>query len=101
MPEHPLSARLYVLVAVVMIVLTIISVTISFIPMPGLYHIIIGLSIGFIKALMVLLVFMHVMLSPRLTWIVILVTCFWLGILLVLTATDYFSRDMIPFTPGH
>jgi len=29
------------------------------------------------------------------------VACFWLGILLVLTLTDYFTRGIIPFTPGH
>ncbi len=44
---------------------------------------------------------MHALLSPRLTWAVIVVSCFWLGILLVLTLTDYFTRGMVPFMPGH
>ena len=44
---------------------------------------------------------MHVLISPRVTWIVIAVACFWLGLLLVLRLTDYVSRGMIPFMPGH
>jgi hypothetical protein len=44
---------------------------------------------------------MHVLISPRLTWIVIAVTAFWLGILVVLTLTDYFNREMVPYMFGH
>jgi hypothetical protein len=44
---------------------------------------------------------MHALVSPRLTWSVIAVAVFWLGILLVLTLADYFSRGLIPFMEGH
>ncbi len=47
------------------------------------------------------LFFMHVIVSPRLTWIVVIVSIFWLGTLLVLTLTDYMSRGSVPFMPGH
>jgi cytochrome c oxidase subunit 4 len=101
MPEHALSTRFYVFIGVVMILLTVLSVGVSFIPMPGFYHTVIGLCFGTTKAIMVLLFFMHVIFSPRLTWSVVLVSSFWLGILLVLAFSDYLSRGMVPFTPGH
>jgi cytochrome c oxidase subunit 4 len=64
-------------------------------------HIVAGLIIAVCKASLVVLFFMHALISPRLTWLVILVACFWLGLLFVLTLSDYFSRGMVPFMPGH
>ena len=53
------------------------------------------------RASLVVLFFMHAIVSPQLTWIVIAVACFWVGILFVLTLGDYFSRGSVPFMPGH
>jgi hypothetical protein len=44
---------------------------------------------------------MHLLLSDRVTWLVVAIAGFWLGILLVLTLTDYFSRGLVPYMPGH
>jgi cytochrome c oxidase subunit IV len=101
MAERIISPLTYFIVCGLLILLTILTVSISFLPLTGTWHIVIGLTIALCKALLVVLFFMHVILSPRLTWTVIIVTCFWLGLLLVLTLADYFSRGMIPFTPGH
>jgi cytochrome c oxidase subunit 4 len=101
MPEHEITVPTYVIVCVVLVVLTVLTVAVSFIPLGGIWHIVVGLTIALCKATLVVLFFMHVLINPRLTWIVVLVTAFWLGILLVLTLTDYFSRGMVPFTPGH
>ncbi len=60
-----------------------------------------SLAIGGIKASLVVLFFMHALISPRLIWIVIVVAGFWFGLMLVLTLTDYLSRNMVPFMPGH
>ena len=60
-----------------------------------------GMAIAVCKASLVVLFFMHVLVSPRLTWVVIAVACFWLAILFMLTMNDYFSRGMLPYTPGH
>jgi cytochrome c oxidase subunit 4 len=81
--------------------LTFLTVGVSFLHVPGVWHIVIGLIIAVCKASLVVLFFMHLLLSSRLTWIVVVVVCFWMGILLVLTLGDYFSRDMVPFMPGH
>jgi cytochrome c oxidase subunit IV len=101
MPEQTIAPRTYVLVCVALVLLTFLTVRVSFLDVDGVWHIVIGLTIAVCKASLVLLFFMHALISSRLTWCVIIVCCFWLGILLVLTLSDYFSRNLIPFTPGH
>jgi cytochrome c oxidase subunit 4 len=101
MVEQVISSRTYVLVCAVLVLLTVLTVGFSFAPVSGVWHIVVGLLIALAKASLVVLFFMHALISPRLTWIVIAVACFWLGILVVLTLTDYFSRGMVPLTPGH
>ena len=41
------------------------------------------------------LFFMHVKYSSRLTWVVVIGSLFWLGILLTLTFSDYLTRDWL------
>jgi cytochrome c oxidase subunit 4 len=101
MAERLIAPRTYVLVCVLLVLLTVLTVALSFLRLPEAWHVVIGLVIAVVKAALVLLFFMHVIASPRLTWIVILVTVFWVSILFVLTLNDYFTRNMIPFTPGH
>jgi cytochrome c oxidase subunit 4 len=101
MPERTISVRTYVVVCAVLVLFTFLTVGVSFIPLKGVWHIVLGLTIGACKATLVVLFFMHALFSPRLTWTVIIVMSFWLGILLVLTLADYFTRDMVPFMPGH
>ncbi len=101
MPEPVLSVRTYVLVGVVLVLLTVLTVGLSFWHLHPIWHIVMGLSIGLVKATLVVLFFMHAAVSPRLIWIVLAVTIFWLGILLVLTLSDYFSRELIPGMYGH
>jgi cytochrome c oxidase subunit 4 len=101
MPERIISTRTYTLVCIILVLLTVLTVGFSFIEVSPLAHVVVGLCIAQLKAALVILVFMHVLISPRLIWNVLAVTCFWLGILLVLTLSDYFSRDMIPGMFGH
>ena len=51
-----------------------------------------ALAIACFKALIVVLYFMHVKYSTRLTWAVVAGSVFWLGILLTLTFSDYLTR---------
>lgn len=57
---------------------------------------IIAVTIAVIKATLVVLYFMHLRYSDRLTWVVVIAGFAWLGILLVITLSDYYSRDWIP-----
>jgi cytochrome c oxidase subunit IV len=101
MAERTITTRTYVTVCVLLILLTFLTVGVSFMPVQGRWHIIIGLAIAAGKGSLVVLFFMHALISPRLTWVVIVVTGFWLSLLLVLTLCDYFSRGLVPHMPGH
>jgi cytochrome c oxidase subunit 4 len=100
-PQHTISTRTYVIVCGLLILLTVLTVGFSFASVPPFWHMLIGMLIALCKASLVVLFFMHALISPRLTWVVIAIVSFWLGILLVLTLTDYFTRGMIPGMPGH
>ncbi len=54
----------------------------------------IALLIAGIKASLVVLYFMHVRWSNHVVWVVVAGSIFWLGILFVLTFSDYFSRGL-------
>jgi len=101
MAQRTIAPSTYVIVCALLIVLTVFTVAVSFFHVPGVWHIVFGLIIAVCKASLVVLFFMHVLISPRLTWIVIVVACFWVGLLFLLTLNDYFSRGMVPVMPGH
>ena len=56
------------------------------------------LLIACTKATLVILFFMHVRWSSRLTWVVVAAGFFWLLIMFTLTLGDYFSRGWIQGT---
>jgi cytochrome c oxidase subunit 4 len=92
----------YVSVLVVLILLTILTIGISFIELSGFWHTILGITIGVCKAALVGLFFMHLIEGRVTTWIVVIVTAFWLiAVLMMLTFSDYATRQFIPFIPGH
>jgi len=101
MEERLIKTRTYVIVCALLILLTCLTVGVSYMHLAEGWHLVIGLAIAVSKATLVALFFMHVLHSPRLVWIVIVVTCFWLLLLLTLTLTDYATRDLLPFMPGH
>lgn len=102
MSAQRLSVTTYVVVLGILLVLTVLTVAVSFFELTGRWHVVIGLSIAVCKAALVVLFFMHAIHSPRVTWAVIAVTIAWLvGVLFVLTLADYFTRGEIPFLPGH
>jgi len=101
MSERLITPRSYIIVCVILVLLTFLTLSVSFVHLPGVWHIVAGLIIGLCKASLVVLFFMHALVSSRLTWIVIAVSGFWLGLLLVLTLCDYLTRGLVPFMPGH
>jgi cytochrome c oxidase subunit 4 len=56
------------------------------------------LGIAITKALLVILFFMHVRWSTRLTWLVIASGFFWLLIMFGITMTDYLTRGWVEGT---
>src|SRR6476646_8001478 len=63
----------------------------------GAMNNVIMLTIAVIKATLVVLFFMHVKYSNKLTWVVILGSIFWLFIMLVLTMNDYLTRSWLHY----
>jgi cytochrome c oxidase subunit 4 len=92
MSERVTPAITYYAVFAALIALTLLTVGISFLPLAKTGHTVAGLCIAFGKAMLVALFFMHLLHSPRLTWLAFSAGLFWLVIQLGLTLTDYLSR---------
>lgn len=98
MAQHIVPPRTYVAVFVALLVLTAITVAVSRLPIGSEWHMVFGLTIAVAKALLVILFFMHVIYSSRLTWVVALGGLLWLAILIALTMNDYIARGWYPLT---
>src|SRR5947209_4111415 len=102
MSAHVISPRIQVGVLFALLVLTALTVGVSFVEISGHWHMAVGLCIAIAKASLVVLFFMHALYSPAATRAVIVVAVFWLvGVLLALTLTDYTTRESILVVPGH
>jgi cytochrome c oxidase subunit 4 len=100
MEHHVIPPRLYLAVYAALILLTLATLAVASRNLPEQAHLWIGLAIATLKAVLVVLFFMHVWYSTRLTWVVALSGLLWLGILLAYTLTDYLSRRWTQ-VPGH
>jgi cytochrome c oxidase subunit 4 len=96
MSDHILPTRVYYTIFGVLMVCTYLTVQMAFIDL-GAFNTVAALVIALFKATLVVLFFMHVKYSSRLTWVVVLASVFWLGILLVLTMGDYLTRSWLMF----
>ena len=92
MSEPILSSKLYVGIWAALMVLTVITAKVAFVDL-GPFNTVVALVIATLKALLVVLFFMHVKYaSERLTKMVIVCSLFWLLILLFLSLADYHWR---------
>ena len=91
MPEHIVSKQTYYTIYAILMFCTYLTWQVAYFDL-GALNTVAALSIAVFKAVLVVLVFMHVRYSTRLTWAVIVGGLFWLGILLALTLGDYMTR---------
>ena len=91
MSEHILPTRVYYVIFGILMVCTYLTWQIAYFDL-GPFNTIAALAIAIFKAVLVILFFMHVKYSSRLTWVVVIGAVFWLGILLTLTMGDYLTR---------
>jgi cytochrome c oxidase subunit 4 len=91
MAEHIVPTRIYYTIFAVLMLCTGLTVWVAFLDL-GALNTVAALAIAVFKATLVVLFFMHVKYSTRLTWAVVAGSIFWLGILLVLTMGDYLTR---------
>jgi len=91
MTDHILPKRVYYIIFGILMLCTYLTVQIAFFDL-GRLNTVAALVIAVFKAILVVLFFMHVKYSTRLTWAVALGSVFWLAILFVLTMGDYLTR---------
>jgi cytochrome c oxidase subunit IV len=91
---HIVPPRVYFAVFGALIALTAITTAVSFVDL-GPWSTVVALGIAFIKATLVVLFFMHVKYSPRLTQVTIAGGLFWLAILIALTLSDFMTRGWL------
>lgn len=92
MSEHIVSRKIYFYVfgaLMVLTVLTVIAANFNF----GRMNDVIAMLIAVTKATLVVLFFMHVRYSSRLTWVVVVSGFFWLAIMFLFTLSDYVTRN--------
>jgi len=91
MSEYIVPKRTYYIIYAILMLCTFLTVQAAFFDL-GAFNTVVALTIAVFKAALVVLFFMHVKYSTRLTWAVVAGSVFWLGILLVLTMSDYLTR---------
>jgi cytochrome c oxidase subunit 4 len=91
MSEHIIPKRTYYVIYAILLFCTYLTWQVAYFDL-GALNTVAALAIAVFKATIVVLFFMHVLYSTRLTWAVVVGSIFWLGILLVLTFSDYLTR---------
>jgi cytochrome c oxidase subunit 4 len=91
---HVLPLRIYLMVFVSLLVLTATTVAVAFVDMGPLNNLV-AMGIAGLKATLVILFFMHVRYSTRLTSLVIASGLFALVIMVGLTLVDYATRGWL------
>ena len=93
--EPVVSIRTYVLVFLTLLVLTAVTTAVAFVDLGGAWNNVVALTIAVAKALLVILYFMHVRYSDKLTWVFAAAGFFWLLILIGGTMDDVLTRPQI------
>jgi cytochrome c oxidase subunit IV len=100
MSQHVVPVRVYLAVFAALLVLTLTTVAASTVNLgdpevAGVVlplNMVVALGIACVKALLVILFFMHVKYSGRLVQLVVASAFVWLSLLLVITLSDYLTR---------
>lgn len=99
MSQHIVPIKVYLLVFIALMVLLGSTIGASFLDL-GPFNAVTALVIAGLKALLIILYFMHVRYShSRLPWVFAGAGFFWLLILIVLAISDYLSRSWLAFSP--
>ena len=100
MSGHVSPKGLYYGIFAALMVFTAITVGVAFIPL-GPFNFPVAISIALVKATLVVLFFMHLKYSSRLTKLFIATGLFFLLVLFTLTLTDYLSRGWMTGPPSN
>jgi cytochrome c oxidase subunit 4 len=90
--NHIVPKRVYFFIFATLIALTWVTALVSRIDL-GRWNIFVALAIAILKASLVILFFMHVKYSTRLTKFIVVCGFFWLSLLLFITMADLWTRS--------
>ncbi len=83
--------KTYFLVGWALFALFLLTVGAAYIDL-GPFNIVVAMTIAIVKAVLVILFFMHVRYGSKVTWVFAGAGFFWLLILFILTMSDYLTR---------
>jgi cytochrome c oxidase subunit IV len=89
------SVKTYFAVFIALLVMTVTTAVVAFVDL-GPFNIVVALTIAFIKALLVILYFMHVKQSSNVVKVTVAAGFFWLAIMITYSLSDYASRSWLP-----
>ncbi|MBV8672288.1 MAG: cytochrome C oxidase subunit IV family protein [Acidobacteriaceae bacterium] len=89
--EHIVSPKVYGVIFAALLILTATTVGASYLEL-GPFNVVVALGIACIKAVLVILFFMHVKYSSRLTKLTVAAGFFTFLVLITMALTDYISR---------
>lgn len=96
MEHHVVSIKAYLAVFFALMVLTALTVWVAFMDFGhGLLNDLVAMSIATAKALLVLVIFMHLKYSARFLWLIAGSSVIWMIVMIGLTLADYRSREWI------
>src|ERR1035437_10339816 len=93
-PTHIDYVGTYVKILLALLVATAVPTAVARVDL-GAFSTVVELAISSVKMLLVALFFMHIRHSTKLTRLVVLGGLLWLGILLLLTMTDFATRGIL------
>src|SRR5262245_8938885 len=99
MSEHIIPPRVYFTVFGALMVMLAVTVGVAYIHL-GKWNVIAAMTIAVTKAVLIILYFMHVRYSSRLSWVWVGAGFFWLIIMFALTFSDYLTRAWLPVPTG-
>ncbi len=95
---HVVSLKVYFAIFAALMVLTAVTVAVAYVDL-GALNTFVALAVAVTKATLVILFFMHVKYSTKLTWLVVASGFFFLAIMIAFTLADFVSRGWLG-TPG-
>jgi len=96
MSEKIVSRSVYLTIFTALMVLTVVTYFVAKIDL-GPMNIVVALTIAVLKAVLVILYFMHLRYSTRLTQVVLVGGLFWLLIMFGITISDYLTRGWLAY----
>jgi len=94
MSGHVSPLKIYIGIFAALMVLTVVTILVAYVDL-GEMNKVVAMGIASFKATLVVLYFMHVKYSSRLTKLIVVSGFFFLAILLTLTMADYGSRQWV------